>query len=294
MGSAINVVRANDQIYSTIQKGEKVYAVDSGAANAYVISLTPTVTVYTDGMEVRFRASNANTGASTLNIDGVGATAIKSIKNTDISAGDIPLNSIVTVIYNSTNLCFQLLSTSEIIPTEFGGTGQDLSSSTGVIVADSGTVSASAQLPNTKGGTGIDSSSSTGFVKISSGTWSVGSDTIQVSHTWAIPGEIKVASGDDDYINGMFINAPTGYTIKIASCRYRINSGTSATVSIKKNTSTDLTGFTGISVTTTAATTDPSDVTLSNNDYIAPVITAVSGTPTNMSFTIFITYERAS
>lgn len=112
---------------------------------------------------------------------------------------------------------------------------------------------------------------------------------ILIPHTWSVQGEIKVPSGDTDFIPGFFVKVPTGQTVSIASARYKINSGTSVTAKVQVNGS-DATGFTGMSVGTAAAETDPSDVTLANNDLVTLVVTAVSGTPKNMSFTIFLKY----
>ena len=113
--------------------------------------------------------------------------------------------------------------------------------------------------------------------------------TIRIPHTFTVSGEIKVPSGDTDFICPFFVKLPTGQTGKLVSCRYKINSGTSVTAKLTEN-GTDITGFTSISVTTTAAETDPTDVTLADNDLLALVVTAVSGTPKNMSFTLFIDY----
>lgn len=113
---------------------------------------------------------------------------------------------------------------------------------------------------------------------------------IVIPHTWAVAGEIKVPSGDADFIVPFFIKVPSGQSVKLISARHKINSGTSATCKLTKNGS-DITGFTSISVITTASDTDPSDVTLANNDLIALVVTAVSGTPINLTFTIFLEYE---
>lgn len=108
----------------------------------------------------------------------------------------------------------------------------------------------------------------------------------RVGHTYAISGEIKVPSGDTDFIIPFFYSAVAGQTANIVKARHSINSGTSATVKLTRNAG-DITGYTGITVNTT-----PSDTTqtqaLSDNDEIALVVTAVSGTPTNMNFTIFI------
>jgi hypothetical protein len=113
--------------------------------------------------------------------------------------------------------------------------------------------------------------------------------TVRLPQTYTIAGEIKVPSGDTDFINPFFISLPTGQTGQIVACRYKINSGTSATIKLQKN-GTDITGFTSISVTTTAASTTPTAVSISNNDQINLVVTAVSGTPKNLSVTIFIEY----
>jgi hypothetical protein len=112
----------------------------------------------------------------------------------------------------------------------------------------------------------------------------------RIGHTYAISGEIKVPLGDTDYAPPFFVSLATGQTAKIVSCRYRINSGTSATVKVQKN-GVDVTNLTSISVTTTTASTTPVyDATqdLADTDMLALVVTAVSGTPTNLSFTLFI------
>lgn len=69
--------------------------------------------------------------------------------------------------------------------------------------------------------------------------------------------------------------------------RFKINAGTSVTCKITKN-GADLTNYTNISVTTTVSELDVADVELTDNDALAVVVTAVSGTPKNLSFTIFI------
>jgi len=112
---------------------------------------------------------------------------------------------------------------------------------------------------------------------------------IVVPHTFTLSGTVIVPVGQTDFICPFFVKVPSTQTVKLISARHRINSGTSATVKLQNNGS-DITGFTGISVTTTAADTDPADVTLANNDLISLVVTAVSGTPQNMSFTLFFEY----
>jgi hypothetical protein len=112
---------------------------------------------------------------------------------------------------------------------------------------------------------------------------------VVIPHTFAVGGDIVVPSGDTDYIPPFFVNVPSGKLVNLVSCRHRINSGTSATVKVQRN-GVDVTGFTGISVTTTATTTNPADIAIANNDMIAIVVTAISGTPRSLSFTLFLEY----
>ncbi|MDD4292001.1 MAG: hypothetical protein PHX51_07200 [Clostridia bacterium] len=111
-----------------------------------------------------------------------------------------------------------------------------------------------------------------------------------IDHTWTISGEIKVPSGDTDFICPMFVSVPSGKTVKLIRAIHKINYGTSVTAKLQKNGS-DITGFTSLSVTTTKTTTNPDDVTLADGDVIALVVTAVSGTPKNLSFTITLEKE---
>jgi hypothetical protein len=83
---------------------------DSGTANAYVLTAIGTLRsphAYFDGMRVRFRPDNANTGASTVNVATLG---VKSIKRSDgttaTSAGDIPANADIELRYDLANGVF--------------------------------------------------------------------------------------------------------------------------------------------------------------------------------------------
>jgi hypothetical protein len=119
-------------------------------------------------------------------------------------------------------------------------------------------------------------------------THAVVAKTYRLPHTWAISGDIAVASGDTNFILPFFVPVPAGQTVTLKSARYVLNSGTSVTAKLQKN-AVDATGYTSISVTTTATTTS-ADVTIADNDKLALVVTAVSGTPKNMTFTIYLDY----
>lgn len=81
------------------------YAVDTGAANAYVIALPSGQTTNVPGLPIRFLAANANTGASTLNIGG-GAVALVRPRSTfgifyPLENQDIIAQNVYTAIYNA-------------------------------------------------------------------------------------------------------------------------------------------------------------------------------------------------
>lgn len=83
------------------------YCLDTGTANAYVITPTIPITAYEAGQTYKFKALNANTGASTINISGVGTKSLVKSGNVALAAGDIPKDAIVTTIYDGVN--FQIV-----------------------------------------------------------------------------------------------------------------------------------------------------------------------------------------
>lgn len=85
---------------------------DSGTANAYVLSpVSPFKSPvssgagegYFNGMIISFRAGNANSGASTVNVNGAGVKNLKKADGTDVATGDILTTSDVTFRYDGTN-----------------------------------------------------------------------------------------------------------------------------------------------------------------------------------------------
>jgi len=93
---------------ANIKRGLINYGVDSGAADAYVVTLPYTAAALTDGMQVVFKASAANTGACTINVDSLGVKSIKRHDGTDPVAGDIGTNKITELRYNSTTTTFEI------------------------------------------------------------------------------------------------------------------------------------------------------------------------------------------
>jgi len=84
------------------------FAADAEASDSYVITLDPAPAAYFTGMMVVFTANTANTGAATLNVNGLGAKAIKKQKDVALGDGDIKAGQVVVVVYDGTN--FQLVN----------------------------------------------------------------------------------------------------------------------------------------------------------------------------------------
>lgn len=96
--------------YAVLQNGAVIYSADTGAANAYVVTLSPVPAAYTTGMVINFKAANANTGASTVNVNGLGTKNITKEGATALAANDIVVGQLVTIIYDGTE--FQITSNS--------------------------------------------------------------------------------------------------------------------------------------------------------------------------------------
>lgn len=108
-----SVIYFDPQIVSKVpQDVSTVYAADSVGTDAYAVTLSPAPGAYTAGMTVSFKAGTANTGACTLNVNGLGAKTIKKDVSVDLATGEILANQIVTVIYDGTN--FQILNPNKV------------------------------------------------------------------------------------------------------------------------------------------------------------------------------------
>lgn len=90
------------KMYDDILHGE-VYVADTAANDTYLVAPVPAYTAYVTGMRINFKAVTANTGAATLNVNGIGAISIVKNVSTALDTGDILANQIVSVLYDGTN-----------------------------------------------------------------------------------------------------------------------------------------------------------------------------------------------
>lgn len=87
------------------------YVVDTGAADAYVITPSPAITAYATGQIFSFKAANTNTDTSTINVSALGVKTIKKLDGaTNLTAGDIVAGQLVVIEYNATSGFFQMIS----------------------------------------------------------------------------------------------------------------------------------------------------------------------------------------
>lgn len=78
------------------------YAVATGSANTYIVTLSPAPTSYVDGMGVILKINVASTGASTLNVNGLGAKPILDSLGNTITSGGLKAGVPYTMRYNGT------------------------------------------------------------------------------------------------------------------------------------------------------------------------------------------------
>lgn len=83
--------------------------VDTGAANACVVNFTPGIVALSDGMVLWFKAAAANTGATTLNVNGLGAKAVVGGAHAALQGGEIIASGKCNVVWNATINAFVLI-----------------------------------------------------------------------------------------------------------------------------------------------------------------------------------------
>jgi hypothetical protein len=86
-----------------------VTGTDGGSANTYTLTPSTALPAYVAGTLVCMKVTNANTGASTLNISGLGAGAIQSVSGAALTSGDLPASRYAWMVVTAATPVFQLL-----------------------------------------------------------------------------------------------------------------------------------------------------------------------------------------
>lgn len=114
---------ATSTVFQT-QKGGENAATASGT-NTYTATISPAISSYTSNQRFWINFTNANTGASTLNLNSVGAISIVKSGSTALAGGEISAGQIMELVYDGTN--FQLIggsgSSSSLTLTTTGTSG---------------------------------------------------------------------------------------------------------------------------------------------------------------------------
>jgi len=119
-----NVVGIGD---TTFVQSNYYGGADTGSANAYVLNFTANFTAYSNGLAFYWIPANTNTGASTLNVNGLGAINLVNVNGAALGANQILANQPAQVVYYGGN--FILTSTGT--PTgSFTGTVTGMTSTT--------------------------------------------------------------------------------------------------------------------------------------------------------------------
>ncbi|QMV32424.1 hypothetical protein 8G_00030 [Ralstonia phage Hyacinthe] len=113
--TAPNIVQATNapilpsDLLHAIQASSLINGADTGAANACVVSYSPAIAALKDGMVLWFKAAAANTSATTLNVNGLGAYPIVGGSHSALQGGEIIANGKCQVVWNATLSSFVLI-----------------------------------------------------------------------------------------------------------------------------------------------------------------------------------------
>lgn len=85
------------------KKYETSISLTAAGTDTYTSTPAPAISGYTENLRLFVKFTNANTGAATLNLNGLGAKSIKKNGTTDLASGDIAAGQILQLIYDGTN-----------------------------------------------------------------------------------------------------------------------------------------------------------------------------------------------
>lgn len=90
--------------------GTTNFAISTGATpNQYLISINPSlITSYNDGLTIQFRAHQANTGPTQVNVNGIGLRQVRTRRGLQLNADDILQDAIVVIRYNANTGMFNV------------------------------------------------------------------------------------------------------------------------------------------------------------------------------------------
>ena len=106
--SLLNSGAGGFALYVSVAQSTVLSGTDTGAVNTYAIAPSPVISAYTAGLIVSFAPANTNTGASTLNVNSLGAKSLTTVSGAALVAGQLVAGSEVIAIYDGTK--FQVIN----------------------------------------------------------------------------------------------------------------------------------------------------------------------------------------
>lgn len=91
-----------DIVNEAVNGAAQVLASVAGT-NTITASCTPDITAYVTGMLLKFTPANNNSGATTINIDSLGAKSITKFDGTALASGDLQASTMHLILYDGTN-----------------------------------------------------------------------------------------------------------------------------------------------------------------------------------------------